>query len=89
MCAGVIGSRQGRVDLDKIDSDKTSRLVHTLADEVALTESETAADRGSRGRRERGIERIDVERKVDGGVVADVAEGHLHDATDAVPETKG
>lgn len=88
MGASVVGSRQGRVDLDKIDSDKASRLVYALADEVALAESETAADRGARGGSPHGIERVDVERKVDGGVVADVAEGHLHDATDAVPETE-
>lgn len=55
-----------------------------LGDVVALAEGEPAADGGARGGGPHGVEGVDVERQVDRGVVADVGEGHLHDAADAV-----
>lgn len=56
-----------------------------LADEVALAEGEAAADGGAGAGSPLGVEGIDVKGQVDGGVVADVGEGHLHDATNSVP----
>lgn len=76
--------RQRGVDLDQVDGDEAAGLVHALADEVALAQRQPASNRRARGRRPHGVERVDVERQVDGRVGADVRERHVHDAPDAV-----
>lgn len=59
--------------------------MHALGDVVAFAEGEAAADGGAGAGGPLGVEGVDVEGEVDGGVGADVAEGEVHDAADAVP----
>ena len=59
--------------------------MHALGNVVALAERQAAADGGAGGGGPLGVEGVDVEGEVDGGVGADVGEGELHDAPDAVP----
>lgn len=58
--------------------------MHALGDEVALAQGEAAAHGGAGARCPLGVERVDVEGEVDGGVGADVGECHFHDLADAV-----
>ena len=76
--------RELGVDLDEVDGDEAARLVHALADEVALAQRQPAPNRRARRRRPHGVERVHVERQVDGRVAADVRQRHVHDAPDAV-----
>lgn len=55
-----------------------------LADEVALTQGQATTHRGTSAGCPLGVQRIDVEREVDGGIVANVSESHLDNATDTV-----
>ncbi|KFZ03956.1 hypothetical protein V501_09274, partial [Pseudogymnoascus sp. VKM F-4519 (FW-2642)] len=64
--------------------DEATSLVHALGDVVALAKGEAAADGGPGAGRPLGVEGVDIEGEVDGGVVADVGEGHFHDFADAV-----
>ena len=75
---------QTRIDLDEIHRDQLPALVDALGDVVALAEGQAAADGRPRGGCPLGVEGVDVEGEVDRGVGADVGEGELHDAPDAV-----
>ncbi|KFY53514.1 hypothetical protein V496_07524, partial [Pseudogymnoascus sp. VKM F-4515 (FW-2607)] len=66
------------------DGQGGATLVHALGDEVALAQGEAAAHGGAGARCPLGVERVDVEGEVDGGVGADVGECHFHDLADAV-----
>lgn len=59
--------------------------MHALRNVVALAQRQPATDGRARAGGHQGVQRIDVEREVDGGVVADVAQRHLHHPPDAVP----
>jgi hypothetical protein len=50
-----------RVDLDEINGDRVTCLVHALADEITLAESQTAADGCAGAGCPHGVESIDVE----------------------------
>lgn len=63
--------------------------MHSLADVVSLAEGQSAAYRSARARRPHGVECIDIEREVDGGIGANVGEGHFDDAADAVSMRTG
>lgn len=73
-----------RVHLDEVNGDKVSCLVHALADEISLAESQTAADGCAGAGCPHGVEGIDVKGQMDGGVVSDVSEGHLDNAADTM-----
>lgn len=77
--------RQARVDLDQVNGHQAARLVHALADEVALSQGQAPAHRRSRARSPHGVEGVHVKGQVDRGVVANVCERHLDDAADSVP----
>jgi hypothetical protein len=76
------------VHLDQVDGDEVACLVHAFADEVTLAESEATADGCAGAGSPHGVEGIDVEGEVDGGVVANVSEGHLDDAANTVTVSK-
>ncbi|KFZ04561.1 hypothetical protein V502_10059 [Pseudogymnoascus sp. VKM F-4520 (FW-2644)] len=61
-----------RVHLNQVHRDQAPRLVHALGDVVALAQGEAAAHGGAGAGRPLGVERVDVEGEVDGGVGADV-----------------
>jgi len=73
-----------RVDLDQIQRNQTASLMHALSNEIALSERQTASHRSSSARRKPRVQRINVERQVNGRVRADPAERHVHDLADAV-----
>nr|POE93675.1 hypothetical protein CFP56_19687 [Quercus suber] len=75
---------QAGVDLDEVEGDEAAGAVDALGDEVALAQGQAAADGGAGGGGPHGVEGVDVEGEVDGGVGADPGEGHVHDAADAV-----
>lgn len=75
---------QTRIHLDQIHRHQIARLVHTLADEVALAQGQTAAHGGAGAGRPLGVQAVDVEGEMDGSVVAYVGEGHFDNAADAV-----
>jgi len=80
-------SLQARIDLHQIHSHETSSPMHALGDIIALTEGQAPAyGRAGAGGPLR-VEGVDVEGEVDGGVGADVAEGHFHHATNPIPST--
>ena len=58
--------------------------MHALGDVVAFPQGQAAAHGGAGAGRPLGIQGVDVEGEVDGGVVADVSEGHFHDSADTV-----
>lgn len=58
--------------------------MHTLADVVTLSQSQAASDGSAGAGSPHGVEGVDVEGQVDGGVRADVGEGHLDNAADTV-----
>lgn len=85
--ADGVSSRLGsqlRVNLDEIDGNEAAGLVDGLADVVTLTEGQAAAHGGAGAGSPHGVEGVDVEGQVDGGVGANVGEGHFHDAADTV-----
>ena len=55
-----------------------------LADEIALTQGQTTTHRGTSAGCPLGVQRIDIEREVDGGIIANVSESHLDHTTDTV-----
>lgn len=80
----VLACHQAGVDLHQVHGDQVARLVHALGDVVTLAQRQAAADGGACAGGPLRVEGIDVKAEVDWGVVADVGEGHLHNATDAV-----
>lgn len=73
------------VHLHQVHRHQATRVVQRLANVVALAEREPPAHgRAGRGR-PHGVQGVDVEGEVDGGVGADVFRCHLDDAADAVP----
>lgn len=83
---GLAGAHRGQagVDLDQVHGDQVAGGVDALGDEVALAQGQAAADGRAGAGRPLGVEGVDVEGQMDRGVVADVGEGHLDDAADAV-----
>lgn len=79
-----LGGRQAGVDLDQVNGHQVASAVDGLADVVTLTEGQTTTDGSASAGSPHGVEGIDVERQVDGGVVANVGKGHLHDAANTV-----
>lgn len=75
---------QARVHFDQVHGHQVAGLVDTLTDEVALTQSQAATDWGTGAGSPLRVQRIDVEREVDGSIIANVSESHLDNATDAV-----
>lgn len=80
----MLPGHQAGVDLHQVHGDQVARLVHTLSDVVTLAQGQTAADRGARAGSPLRVEGVDIKAEVDGGVIANVGEGHLHDAADAM-----
>lgn len=80
----VLRGNQARVDLDQVHGDQVARLVDALGDIVTLAQGQAATHGGAGTWGPLGVEGVDVEAEVDGGVVADVSKGHLHDATNAM-----
>lgn len=86
---GLVAVGELGVHLDQVDSHEVAGLVHSLADVVTLTEGEAASDRSASARSPHGVEGVDIEGQVDGGVAADVGEGHLDDAANTVAMVAG
>lgn len=80
----MLPGHQAGVDLHQVHSDQVARLVHTLSNVVTLAQCQTTSDGGACAGSPLWVKCVDVKAKVDGGVVADVGEGHLHDAADAM-----
>lgn len=78
---------QAGVDLDQIHGNQVTRLVHALADEVTLAEGQTATHGRACAGRPLGVQGVDVKGQMDGRVVADVSERHVHHLADTVPAT--
>lgn len=72
------------VHLDQVDGHEVAGLVNGLADVVTLAEGKATSDGSAGAGSPHGVEGVDVEGQVDGGVVANVGEGHLDDAANAV-----
>lgn len=81
--SGFSSSKAG-VHLDQVNGNQVASCVDRLADVVALTQGQASSDGSAGARSPHGVEGIHVERQVDGGVVANVGKGHLHDATNSV-----
>ena len=58
--------------------------MHALANEIALAKGESASHGGAGSGSPLRIQTVDIEGKMDGGIVADVAESHFDDAADSV-----
>lgn len=58
--------------------------MHALADEIALAQREAASHGGAGAGGPLRIQGVDVEGEMDGGVVANMGEGHFDDAADSV-----
>lgn len=80
----LLGGGQAGVDLDQVNGDEVAGGVDRLADVVTLTQGQAAADGGAGAGSPHGVEGIDVKGQVDGGVGANVSEGHFDDAANAV-----
>lgn len=80
----MLAGHQAGVDLHQVHGDQVARLVDTLSDVVTLAQCQAAADGGACAGSPLRVEGVDIEAEVDGGVVANVGEGHLHDAADAM-----
>ena len=74
---------QGRIHFHNVQGHEGPRLVHALANEMAFSEGESAADGRARGGTDGRVEGIDVKAQVNGPVRAQVGEGHLDDLSDA------
>lgn len=79
----LLGGEAG-VHLDEVDGHEAPRLVHALADVVALAQRQPPSHRRPCARRPHRVQRVHVERQVDRRVGADVRERHLDYAADTV-----
>ncbi|KAL2291477.1 hypothetical protein FJTKL_12869 [Diaporthe vaccinii] len=80
----MLALHQAGVDLHQVHGDQVARLVDALSDVVTLTQCQAAADGSACAGSPLGVKGVDVKAEVDGGVVANVGERHLHNAADAM-----
>jgi hypothetical protein len=79
------GEREQEGTYHDIERNQKTRLGDRLADVMSLPEGQSTTDGSTSGRSDLGVERIDVEREVDGTVFVGVhvVERHLDDFADS------